>query len=290
MLARPRSLTPWAFGFALVGVTGLVACGTSSDSKPTDHAAQPAQPAEPAQPPPLDKAALEMAAVNTALVPSPAEMQKALSSAGIQASLASLVPARNLKMDIPNKDQVAVRTGVVLADMLLTVPTAEKDKLVAQLGQVKAGMGTLGGGADIQATLDDIAARVQNDAVSRDELLKELDEMSGAVIPEIQYEAGEWAVPLIQAGSWLAGANLVAGALLQSGNVAPANDLLRQPAVVDHFLKYVRAEGQNKAPSQVVSQLEATLTTLKEIAAKEALTEEDVKTVQSATASVLDLL
>ena len=238
--------------------------------------------------PTLDE--LKSGAENIALVPSPAEMQKALSSAGIEARLSEMVANRDLKMDVPNKDQVAVRTGVVLADMLLTVRNADKEKLVSQFGQIKVGMAELGAGGDIAATIDDIVGRIQNDAVSRDELVKELDELSGAIIPEVEYEAGDWAVPLIQAGSWLEGSNLVAGALRTAGNYDKATDLLRQPAVVDYFLKYVKTEGSDKAPSQVVAQLEATLNTLKDICAKPTIGEEDVLTIQSATTSVLDLL
>ncbi len=266
----------------------MVACSGSEPEAPS--AATPNEVAKPAAPavPSLDE--LRKSAENIALVPSPAEMQKALSSAGIEAQLSELVAERDLKMDVPNKDQVAVRTGVVLADMLLTVRKADKDKLVAQFGQIKVGMAELGAGGDIAATIDDIVGRIQNDAVSRDELVKELDELSGAIIPEVEYEAGDWAVPLIQAGSWLEGSNLVAGALKTAGTYDKATDLLKQPSVVDYFLQYVRTEGSDKAPSQVVTQLEKTLLTLKEICAKPTLGEDDVVTIQSATTSVLDLL
>ncbi len=273
----------------LMAALVMVACSGSEPEAPPANApaADKTPTAAPAMP---DLSELRAQAENIALVPSPAEMQKALSSAGIEAQLSEMVADRDLKMDVPNKDQVAVRTGVVLADMLLTVRKADKDKLIAQFGQIKTGMAELGAGGDIAATIDDIVGRVQNDAVSRDELVKELDELSGAIIPEVEYEAGDWAVPLIQAGSWLEGSNLVAGALRTAGNYDNATDLLKQPAVVEYFLKYVKTEGSDKAPSQVVGQLESTLNTLKDICAKPTIGEDDVLTIQSATTSVLDLL
>ncbi len=267
----------------------MVACSGGETPEPTAPPA-PVAPESDKGPTAPGLSELQELAQNIALVPSPAEMQKALSSAGIEARLSEMVPDRQLKMDVPNKDQVAVRTGVVLADMLLTVRKADKDRLVAQFGQIKQGMGELGAGSDIAATIDDIVGRVQNDAVSRDELVKELDELSGAMIPEIEYEAGDWAVPLIQAGSWLEGSNLVASALRASGTYDNATDLLKQPAVVSYFLKYVHTEGADKAPSQVVAQLETTLNTLAEICAKPTISEEDVVTIQTSTSSVLDLL
>lgn len=282
-LPRPRAF------FALIALAALSACtGGEKPEEPVNPTPEVETPKpEPAQ---LSTEDLNKAADNIALVPSPAEMQKALDAAGIQAKLGEKVPDRTLKMDVPNKDQVAVRTGVILADLLLTVKTAEKDKLAKQLMDIKTGMEQLGGGTDISATIQDIHDRVMNDAVSREDLVKELDELSGAIIPEIEYEAGPRSVPLIQAGSWLGGANLVAAAVVESGNYDKAGDLLKQPAVVGYFQGYVKEEGQDKASGEVIAQLETTLNTLAEICTHETLSEEDVKTIQTSTASVLDLL
>ncbi|MED5373688.1 MAG: hypothetical protein VX899_21905 [Myxococcota bacterium] len=282
LISRPRALA------ALLALGALTAC-SGGDPEPTTNP-EPAQVEPKAQPETLTVEELSKDAENIALVPSPAEMQKALDAAGIQAKLGEKVPDRKLKMDVPNKDVVAVRTGVILADLLLTVKTAPKDKLSAQLMDIKTGMEQLGAGDDIGATIQDINDRVMNDAVSRDDLVKELDELSGAVIPEIEYEAGSRSVPLIQAGSWLGGANLVSSAIVESGNYDKSAALLRQPAVVDYFQGYVEAEGQDKAPSEVIAQLKTTLETLDGICKKEQFSEEDVKNIQSSTTAVLDLL
>lgn len=273
----------------------LAAC--SGDSSTTEQPPQPdpaagtAPDATPATPPPtLAVAELQAQAENIALVPSPAEMQKALEKAGISGGLSKLVPAREYKMDVENKDIIAVRTGVVLADALLTVKDAEKDVLVARLEKVKAGMTALGGGTDLAATIDELINAVKNDVKSRDELLKDLDDLHGAIIPELKYEAGERVVPLIQAGSWLEGSNLVANAILTSGKPDAANSLLRQPQVASYFLKYVQVEGADKAPAEVLRQLEGTLKKLQEIASKPALAAEDVTEVKAQTDAVLALL
>ena len=42
---------------------------------------------------------------------------------------------------------------------------------------------------------------------------EQLEQMHAAVIPEIEYEAGDQIVPLIQAGAWLEGSNLLAAAI-----------------------------------------------------------------------------
>lgn len=271
----------------------LLACSKEEEAKnlavpPPPEGVKKAEKA----PPPTDLKVEELqnSAVNTALVPSPAEMQRAMEKAGISQALSKLVPDRKLKMDVQNKDVVAVRTGVALADALLSVKEAPKESLVGRLDVVKAGMVSLGGGADIPATIDDLKARITNDSISRDDLVKELDEMHGAVIPELKYEAGEQVVPLIQAGSWLAGSNLVAQAIVDANQPTAGDALLRQPQVVDYFQKYVKTEGQDKAPDEVVKQLDSTLKKLKEIASKPTMTLDDVKEVKAQTDTVLGLL
>ena len=66
-------------------------------------------------------------------------MQKSLKNAGLASDLAGLVAAdRNISMDVENKDNLAVRTGVVLADLVLTVKTSTKESKLASLEKLKA--------------------------------------------------------------------------------------------------------------------------------------------------------
>lgn len=274
-------------------LAALVGC--SDDQKPAGGNPVPPPPGENPQPPkstPLPDVKLDelqSSAENTALVPSPAEMQHAMEKAGITKALSSAVPDRKMKMDATNTEVVCVRTGVALADLVLTVKDAPKEKLVERLELVKGGMKTLGGGADIQATIDDLETRIKNDSVSRDDLVKEFDELHGALVPELKYEAGDKVVPLIQAGSWLEGSNLVAQAVVEANKPEAGSTLLRQPAVVDYFAKYVKVAGDGHPP-EIVTQLDNTLKKLKEIASKPALTLDDVKEVKAQTDQVLGLI
>jgi len=262
----------------------------------------PTEPAEPADPPPateqppapdLDVTPDQLADdyENIALVPSVVETQRALEAVGIETQLADLIPAREMDLTKDTLDEAAVRTGVVIADMLLTVKTSPSEQLLTHLDHIDKGMTQLQGGEDIHTTIADIQDRIRGESITRDELVKELDELSGAVIPELEFNGQERVVPLIQAGSWLEGANLVAKAVKESGEPAKADSLLKQPAVVDYFIKYVRAEGQEKAPPAVSQKLEASLVLLKEIAAKtEPMTMEDIDKVIQTTNEVLALL
>jgi hypothetical protein len=271
----------------------LVACSGGSGEKPEAPAdkAQTEAPAPNPETPDVDAEKLEKDADRVALVPSPMETQKALEASGIETQLATLIPRHQFDLAASDTDHAAVRTGVVLADVLLTVKSAEKPALLTRIDGIKRGMDQLGGGSDINAVLDDMKERIEADAVTRDELLKEFDELSGAVIPELEFNGQDRVVPLIQAGSWLEGANLVARALKNAGDKSAGEKLLKAPSVVDYFIKYVKTEGSEKAPMAVTKKLEESLTTLKGLAEKEeALTDADLDTVIKVTDDVLALL
>ena len=282
----PSWIRPILFSAVLVGVN---ACGSAPETPAPAPEPAPEPAPAPEAAPTLDLATLQAQAENIALTPSPAEMQAALAKAQITQNLAELVQKREVDMDTPNNDRVAVRTGVLVADVVLTIKTAEKDDLVARLQGIQKGMQQLGGGADIDNTIADLINRIQNDAVSRDELVKDMDELAGVIIPEIEYEAGEKVVPLIQAGSWLEGANLVSSAVITAGKYEAADTLLKQPEVVKYFRQYVKIEGEG-APDEVVAKLEQTLGQLEMLTSGETLGEEEVKTINEQTDAVLALL
>ncbi len=252
----------------------------------------PVEPVVVAPPPPIEKVELDAAEDHSShLVPSPAETQRAMENMGIATGISKLVRERKLDMATDNKDVVAVRTGVALADCLLTLKDAEKPKLIERLELVRSGMNALGAGGNVNMTLEDLIARVTNDSASRDDLLRDLDEMHNNIIPEIEFQTGgDRFIPLMQAGSWLEGSNLVSRAILEAGKPDAGTNLLRQPKIVAYFLGYVKDEGAAKAPQQVLVQLQKTLRRLEEISAKEAFTADDVKEIEIQTDAVLGML
>ena len=77
---------------------------------------------------------LENAVDKSKLVQSPVEMEKVLAKAGISSALSSYVPKdRDLKVVVDDKDQTAVRTGVVLSDLVLTVKVEKKENIIKVL-------------------------------------------------------------------------------------------------------------------------------------------------------------
>ena len=275
-------------------IAGLLLVGCTGEDANTTPDAKDVKEDTPSQPKPIKKLSLTdlaKAAEEVALVPSPAEMQRSLKNVGLKSDLSKLVSKdRKIEMNVADKDNLAVRTGVVLADLVLTVKDTTKEEKVERLEKLKIGFKTLGAGDDIQSTIDGLISDIKTDALNSDDLLKEMDELSGVMVPELEYEAGEWVVPLIQAGSWLEGANLVSSAIIAENKFDAAGQLLKQPRVVEYFLQYVEREGREKAPDQVVAKLVEVLKKLKTIADKEKLTADDIKEVNKSTSEVLSML
>jgi hypothetical protein len=259
----------------------LTACGGGGEEVAPPNKIEVAPPAS-------LSADMRAAAIEDHLVPSPGEMQAAMTAANIQASLASLVPEREMDMSSADKDHIAVRTGVVLADMLLTVESASKAATVARFKQIQAGLQVLQAGDDLPREIDDLIGQIENDSLTGSKLVFELDQLRAAVIPEISYEA-DWTLPMLQAGAWLEGAHLISKALEDGANSA-GTELLQQPDVVDYFLRYVATEGGGRAESKVLDTLKATLSKIKEIVSKETLTAEDISAIHDSTGVVLDML
>ena len=279
---------------AISSVLALAACSGGETPPPVDDGTKPTETTAKPDDKPIEMTPDQLAAdsENVALVPSPVETQKALESSGIDKKLGDLIVDRGFgALSEDDLDDAAVQTGVEIADMMLTVKTASNEQLVARLSAIREGMGVLRGGTDIDRILVDLSDRVKADAVDRDELLKELDELTGPTISELEFNGKKRIVPLIEAGSWLEGANLVARAALDAQKDGAADALLKQPAVVAYFQQYVKEEGAEKAPAAVTQKLESSLGTLAELAKKDSnLTTEDLETVKKVTEDVLALL
>ncbi|MCB9663872.1 MAG: hypothetical protein H6732_07150 [Alphaproteobacteria bacterium] len=284
----------WKLVVPVTVLAAFAACGGGETPAPAPEApAAEEAPAAPDLPAQLEVEAGGDVGGQYAKVPSPGELQVALERAGIDRKLGELVPDRTFQLSESDADRVAVRTGVVIADVLLTLKTSDDAKLLAQLAHIKEGMITLEGGKDIVATVDDLVMRIQADAVTRDALLSELDDLAQVAIPELEFNGKARIVPLIQAGSWLSGANLVAKAAAASSTPGAATPILKQPDVVSYFKGYAKEKEQAEGvvPSMVATALDNSLDQLMAVSQHEGdLGTAELDTVIASTEAVLGLL
>lgn len=273
-----RRTLPFALGFAL-------ACGGSPPAADPPAAAE--LPAElPADPPAAAAPAVELLPV-----PSPGETEAALHQAGLDTSLHDVLPTWNFKFDQTEPNRVAVRTGVLLADLALGASSDADTKLLERLASVRQGLVALGVDGDVLGSIDSLAERIQAKAISRAELVELLDQLAGEGVRRLQLQGSAQLVPLIQAGVWLEGTYCVGEAIARKGDASAADALLKQPAVVDYFLRYAKAEGVASASPESAGVLFESLTKLQTLARRtDPLTLDDVREVIGAADAVLSQL
>jgi hypothetical protein len=64
------------------------------------------------------------------------ETRLAAERAGITTTLASLIPKRNFDFSKEDVNHIAMRTGILLADTVLTISELPKEKLLNNLTQI----------------------------------------------------------------------------------------------------------------------------------------------------------
>ncbi len=267
----------------------LLAASCSAET-PTAPAPPPAEPAvEKPQPPPT-AADQGQPTSYRALVPSPLDIEAQVKEAGLTDGLAGLVPERVFSPTATDLDATAVRTGVVLADAILAGKDAPREMLLERLGVIRSGMQAIGAGAGLLSSIDDLKASIEKEDAGKQEFIQALDDVASMMVPEEGWGPEDRTGPLLQAGAWLEGSNLVARAVLASGDSAAASKLLREKEVVDFFLRYVQDKGADKADAAVAETLAQVLATLSELAAKPELSLDDVRVIEAQTGQVLSLL
>lgn len=227
---------------------------------------------------------------NKVLCPSPMQIEKEVRDAGMAEGLADLVPKKTFDMSTQDKDRVAVRTGMVLAYATLAGRTTPKPEFLAQLRSVRDGLATLGTGKGLLANIDAFVQNVENDSASRDDFLQELDAVAANMVPEDGWGPGDRTGPLLQAGGWLAGINLVAQAVIRADNGAAADTLLRKPYVTEYFLRYVKDQGGAEKAGPLAQELTNTLSTLHALSAMPKLGLEEARSIVATTDKLFSYL
>jgi hypothetical protein len=151
-------------------------------------------------------------------------------------------------------------------------------------------MEAIGSGAGLLATMDQAIEQLQNDTASRDDFLAELDAQVSSSVPSEGWGPTDTTGPLLQAGAWLAGTNLVAQAVVRKNDPEAAQTLLRRPEVAAFFLKYIRTDEGAQKGGGYSNQVAETLAKLEAISAKPKLDIADAKAIAEATDALLQLL
>ena len=222
-------------------------------------------------------------AIPSGLIPSPLEVETAVRKSGVASDLQSRVPANRgfALAEDTHIDRVAMQTGVLLTDVILTARDAEGGVLAERLAQIGAGLKLLKADDKLLQTVKEFEQGIAGDVIPREALLEEMARISDLMVPDKKWGPSPQTGPLVQAGAWLAGVHMVATAVLEANRIDAADQLLKHPEVVAYFIGYVSMK--NDAPSTIVHVLLKRLEGLQSRVKKETLSQEDVESILSTT-------
>ncbi len=274
----------------MLNIFFFIACSSGSEKQPATTNSAPEVIAEKKKEKTFQSIEKIMPDSENVLAPSPMETQIAIEKAGLKTTLASLLPKRELSFEFKSKDEIAMRTGVLLSDTVLTIKDLPKEQLVTNMENIHEGLKLMGAGGGLLDTIQNLTSKTKADAISRDDLLKEIEEIVGMAIPEDGVGKDDRTGPLLQAGAWLSGINLVCEAILKESRIDAADRLLRQKHVATYYLRYSETDGQSKAPVTMLRTLQAALRSMESIADKKPITKEDIELVRTQTATLLSMI
>ena len=164
----------------------------------------------------------------------------AVEKAGLVTALSGLIPERDYSLDGLDADQTALSVGILLSDTILLVKELPKARLVSNLKSVANGLRQMGAGAGLVETVDGYGNQVNNDALTRDDLLFALEQIASMSVPGEGFGANDRTGPMLQAGAWTSGVSLVSEAIIKENRIDTADKLLRHGPTADYFLSMFR--------------------------------------------------
>ena len=98
--------------------------------------------------------------------------------------------------------------------------------MIQKFSNIIEGMATMKVGIGLMDMIKEMHTQYANDAITKKELVEGLDNMPQCLYPKMAFQKDDPTGPLLQAGAWLQGVNLVSQAILKEDKIEVANQLL----------------------------------------------------------------
>jgi hypothetical protein len=224
------------------------------------------------------------------LAPSPLETQKTLRDLGVSIALHEFVQSESYKFTGNSREQAAIRVGVLLCDLIISIDKASKAEVLKRFSNIIEGMAIMKVGQGLMDMVKEMHTEYANDAMTKQEIVESLDNIAAMSVPGDGFSKDDPTGPLLQAGAWLEGVNLVTKALIKENKIEIANKLLRLEHVATYFLQYAEGEGKEKTTKQILEQMKISLIHLKKISTKKEISRTDLDTAVAETERMLSFL
>lgn len=232
----------------------------------------------------IDIAAVRDTARTAMFVPAPTEFQAALKASEVDVDIRKLLKDSDRTLDGKSRAVIALETGVRMADVLLTAQDGDKATVVARMKSAREGLVALNIPAETMAEVDRVIGDFDAGRIGAAELVPALDVLAEQLQDDLNQANDPNTATLVQAGGWVQGAHLLSSSLAAAGKAGDAAALLHQPTVLAYFKDFLNKAGAgDPAVDAVLAEMDA----LELLAAKPALTTEDLTKIATHTGTIL---
>lgn len=214
---------------------------------------------------------------------SPSELYDLAVKAGVGEATVNAVPRRLYSMSAGSPELAAVRTGVVLADAILSASATNAHDILERMRLVEAGLVAMGADEERRGQAGAIRAELERDREVPGSLAVALNRLVERPPPTGAAETLILLTRLLQVGAWLATLDTLAAGMDGAGKPELAATLLSRPAEASYFLAWTRRATQGRPADDPLRGLEGHLAGLSQLPAA-GLAPADVR---AHTASVL---
>ena len=218
------------------------------------------------------------------LVPSAGELATALGEAGLHARVAELGSRISHDTDIVLSSLAAMRTGAEIGVLLLEAGTAAPEVRSARLGRISEGFEVMELDTSGVVSLRDAGKELEGDA-----WLARLDGERASLV-HLTGQRGDGELPLALAGGWLQALWLVARAAELEGRPEAAHGLLHWPEVDAYFESYLAQCASERFPEGTITALDEGMTTIRQRAANDPMSADDVRVVRETAEGLLGMM
>lgn len=216
------------------------------------------------------------------VLPAPSETLAILGESAHAEALQSAMGTELTTYDGLDDWRVALVVGETVADLLITIPSADDAAIVRRIDHLIVGIGRLGVDAEAVGELEHLRAQVSGGGMARDELVTELDDLRSDMLARRDEHPQH--VALVAVGGWARAVNLVSQVALAHGEVPKGAEALKLRAVVTTLIDEL---GTSPDVVPVVTALQRILPVASGVTDAEPPTLDELQTMQSATGEIL---
>ncbi len=235
----------------------------------------------------IDLAAVRDTARTAMFVPAPTEFQAALKASAPNVDIRKLVEDSGRTLEGKQNAIIALETGVRMSNVLMSVHTGDKVKILARMKSASEGLQALKAPDSVTTEINKLIADYEADTLTSAELGPAFDVLAERINDDLQTKTDPATATLVQAGGWVQGAHLLSKALSSAGVTGEAAALLHQPTVLAHFLDFLKNSDPARAGDPSVTAVIQEMEAMQAIAGKDELSADDVKAVASHTGNIL---